>query len=116
MRQHFIAYLIEHLEYNEGLMSSEQEVKYNGMSKRCDIAVYSNDMRARIIVECKAPDIRISQDTFYQIAKYNQVLQAPVLILTNGMDHYCALINYTDGSLQFLDKIPTKRELALITD
>ena len=106
VRQYFIAYLIDHLNFPEGRMVSEYKVVYNQMNKRCDIAVFDEERSPQVIVECKAPHIKITEDTFYQIAKYAHVLKAPVLILTNGLNHYCALVNPKDGSVQYLSEIP----------
>ena len=109
VRQNFIAYLIEHLGYSEGLMASEYQVEYNRMKKRCDIVLFNRERQTMIIVECKAPKIPITEDTFYQIAKYNHGLQASLLILTNGLEHYCALIQ--DEKLVYLPEIPNSSVL-----
>ncbi len=106
VRQNFINYLINHLNYPKGRMVVEYKVVYNAMNKRCDIAVFGTRKKVEVIVECKAPKIQITEDTFYQIAKYAHVLNAPLLILTNGLEHYCALINSSKNELTYLEKIP----------
>ena len=111
VRQHFIAYLIDNLGYSEGLMASEYTVDYNGMKKRCDIVGFHNDLNPMFIVECKAPSITISEDTFYQIAKYANTLKAKMLILTNGMNHYCAKIDVKENKLIYLETIPSFKEI-----
>lgn len=111
VRQVFIAYLIDHLDFPEGRMVSEYKVVYNQMNKRCDIAVFDQHKNPQVIVECKAPHIKITEDTFYQIAKYAHVLKAHVLILTNGMEHYCALINPENGTVNYLKEIPHYNQL-----
>lgn len=112
VRQNFIQYLIQDKEYSAGRMVSEHTVVYNGMQKRCDIAIFNQEMSVDIIVECKAPDVNLTEDTFYQIAKYAHVLQAPILILTNGINHYCAFVDVSNNELRFLKKIPSQKELA----
>lgn len=109
VRQNFIAYLIDHLGYSEGLMASEYKVEYNEMHKRCDIVALDKHSKTLLIVECKAPKVPLTEDTFYQIARYNHILNAPLLILTNGMQHYCALIR--EKKLQYLEAIPNRKEL-----
>jgi len=106
VRQHFIAYMIDHLSYSEGLMASEFTVNYNNMKKRCDIVGFNNDLTPFFIVECKAPSVEITEDTFYQIAKYTSTLKAKMLILTNGMNHYCAKIDEKENRLIYLEGIP----------
>lgn len=107
VRQHFIHYLINELNYPYGLMASERVVKYNDMSKRCDIVSFSNDLKTVLIVECKAPKVKLTKDVFYQIAKYNFTLKAPLLILTNGIQHIVAHVNSESNEIEFLKEIPS---------
>ena len=106
VRQQFIHFLIDHLDYPEGRMTSEQVVEYNGMKKRCDLALYDSFGKPLLIVECKAPKIPITENTFAQIAKYAYTLKAPYLILTNGLEHYCTFINKETKQLSYLKEIP----------
>ena len=110
MRQHFIHYLINDLKYPIGLMASEKIVKYNNMSKRCDIVSFSNTLKTLMIVECKAPRIKLTKEVFYQVAKYNFTLKAPLLILTNGLQHIVAFIDVKNNEVKFLEKLPTHSE------
>lgn len=110
VRQHFIHHLIHDLNYPIGLMAAEKLVKYNQMSKRCDIVSFSKQLNAMLIVECKAPKIKLTEDTFYQIAKYNFTLKAPLLILTNGLQHIVAHIDSEQNEVKFLEKIPNYKE------
>lgn len=111
VRQHFIAYLIDHLGYPEGRMASEYTVDYNGMKKRCDVVAFDENLRPAVIVECKAVSIEISENTFYQIARYASTLKAKLLILTNGMNHYCAKIDVAENKLIYLETIPNYPEI-----
>jgi hypothetical protein len=109
VRQHMIRYLSEHLGYSLGLMASEHTVRYAGGSKRCDIVAFDNTSKVLLIVECKAPEVTLNDNTLQQIAKYSRVFQPPLLVLTNGIKHYCARIKQ-DGSIAFLETIPTREE------
>lgn len=111
VRQHFIQYLIDFKKYPSGRMVSEYQVTYNGMKKRCDIALFNEHLSVDVIIECKAPHINLNEDTFYQIAKYTSVLKAPILILTNGLDHYCAFVNKKNNEMSYLKEIPSFEEL-----
>ncbi len=111
VRQHFISYLIDHLGYPEGRMASEYTVDYNGMKKRCDVVAFDELLRPVVIVECKAVSIEISENTFYQIARYASTLKAKLLILTNGLNHYCAKIDVTENKLIYLETIPNYTEI-----
>lgn len=110
VRQHFIHYLINDLNYPPGLMASEKMVKYNGMSKRCDIVSFSNKLKTVLIVECKAPKVKLTEDVFYQIAKYNFTLKAPLLILTNGLQHIVAHVDVESNEVKYLEALPDFKE------
>ena len=106
VRQHFIHFLHLEKNYPLGLMGVEKLVKYNNMSTRADIVLCTNEGRPNMIVECKGPNVAISQDTFYQIAKYNFNLKVQYLVVTNGLKHYCCKVNYDSDKIDFLKEIP----------
>ena len=107
VRQHFIHYLNSEKKYPLGLMGVEQMVKYNGQSTRADIVLYTVNGEPNVIVECKAPKVKITQDAFNQIAKYNSQLKVKYLLVTNGMNHYCCKMDYERNRIAFLEEIPS---------
>ena len=107
VRQHFIHYLNNEKNYPMGLMGVEKMVKYNALKTRADIVLYTREGKAKMIVECKAPNIKITQDTFNQIAKYNFKLKVEYLVVTNGIQHFCCRMDYENNSISFLEDIPT---------
>ena len=106
VRQHFIHYLNQEKNYPLGLMGVEQMVKYNGMQTRADIVLYTTEGKPNMIVECKAPNVKITQEAFNQIAKYNFKLQVPLLVVTNGIQHFCCQMDYKNNSIKFVEEIP----------
>lgn len=106
VRQHFVHYLIEQLGYPQDLLANEVELTLNGTSKRCDTVLYDQDLKARMIVEYKAADVPITQKVFNQIMRYNMVLRVEYLVVSNGIEHYCCKMDYTNNSYQFLQEIP----------
>ena len=90
-----------------GLMEVEKMIKYNSMQTRADIVLYNKEGKSNMIVECKAPEVKITQDTFNQIAKYNSQLKVKYLVVTNGMKHYCCKMDYDTSEIEFLEEIPT---------
>jgi len=111
VRQNFISYLVEEKNYPKGLIAVEKKVDVNRMPQRSDIVLYNNKGIALMIVECKASSVKISQDTFNQIARYNMKLQVPYLVVTNGLNHYCCHINYEQNSFEFIPEIPDYKVL-----
>ncbi len=108
VRQHVIHYLIKDLGYPRGLLKVESGVTYNTRTKRSDIVIYKNTGKPYILVECKAPSVKINQSTVEQVAMYNRVLNAEVIILTNGLVHYTFKLG-DKGGLINLDEIPKFR-------
>ena len=106
VRQHFIHYLIEFKHYPATLMSNEVSLELNGTKKRCDTVVYDRSLRPRIIVEYKAPTVRIGKEVFAQVARYNLVLKVEYLIVSNGINHYCCRMNYQNNTFEFVSDIP----------
>jgi hypothetical protein len=89
VRQHFLQFLIQHKSYPASLVKMESGLKYHERSKRTDLVVYNRAMKPHLLVECKAPDVKITDKTFSQITNYYRQLPAKYMIITNGMEHYC---------------------------
>lgn len=106
VRQHCLKYLIEEKKIPKSLISVEKMIELHGTKKRYDIIIYKPDGNIFLIVECKSPQIKINQNTFDQIARYNMVLNANYLMLTNGIEHYYCFIDFKTKSYQFLKEIP----------
>jgi predicted type IV restriction endonuclease len=106
VRQHFIHYLNNEKNYPMGLMGVEKMIKYNALKTRADIVLYTREGKAKMIVECKAPNIKITQDTFNQIAKYNFKLKVEYLVVTNGIQHFCCRMDYENNKITFLKEVP----------
>lgn len=106
VRQHFIHYLIEEKNYPKSLISVERQLKINQLVKRTDILIFNKSGLPHIIVECKAPNVKITQNTFDQIAKYNLKLQAEYLIVTNGLQHFYCNMDHKKMQYNFLKTIP----------
>ena len=116
VRQHFMHYLISQKDTPTGLIVFEKKIKFNNMTRRPDILVYDNKSKPVLIVECKAPDVTISQETFDQIARYNSVIRAPYLVVTNGLKHYCCKMDHDSNNYRFLEDIPGYGEMIMNSD
>jgi len=106
VRQHLARYLITIKSYPAGLMAIETQVKYNRMNKRSDLVVYQQSGKPLLIAECKAPTVKITQDAFDQVARYNMALRVKYVVVTNGLKHYCCMMDYTNHKTAFLESIP----------
>ncbi len=106
VRQHVIHFLAEEKKYPLSLMAVEKQVMVNSLTRRTDIVVYNTQGEPSIIVECKAPSVTITQETFDQIARYNLSLDADYLFVTNGLNHFYAIMDHQNQSYIFLPELP----------
>ncbi|MDC1324433.1 type I restriction enzyme HsdR N-terminal domain-containing protein [Flavobacteriaceae bacterium] len=106
VRQHCVQYLIQEKKYPISLINVEKVVLINGLKKRYDIVIFNSDGSLALVVECKAPKVKITQAAFDQIAQYNLALKAPYLMVTNGLNHYFCTMNHDLESFEFLETIP----------
>lgn len=106
VRQHFVHYMTDHLGYPQALMANEVKLNIGNKTLRADSVLYHRNLSPRMIVEYKAPHIRISQKVFDQITVYNMLLHVDYLIVSNGVDHYCCKMDYENKKYLFLRGIP----------
>lgn len=106
VRQHVVRYLLDEKKYPKSYLNVEKIIKINGLIKRYDIVVFQPNGKIFLLVECKAPGITISQNTFDQIARYNMTLDASYLMVTNGLNHYFCKMDYQEEKYHFLQNLP----------
>jgi type I site-specific restriction endonuclease len=106
VRQHIIHDLIDNKKIPIGLIASEFALNYNGRAKRADIVVFDRNNKPLMIIECKATNIAITEETLFQIAQYNFELRVPYLMMSNGLNHvYCELKSDVEG-IKYLEEFP----------
>jgi len=113
VRQQFIHYLINEKKYPKTLLANEVSIVLNGMKRRCDTILYTNQLKPRMIIEYKSPTVDITQKVFSQICNYNWVLKADYLIVSNGLKHFCCSIDYANKKYNFLPSIPDYLDLGV---
>jgi len=111
VRQRFARYLVEEKGFPASLIMTEYALEVNKLARRCDILVHKPAGYPALLVECKAPEVKISQATFDQVARYNLAFRVKYLIVTNGLKHYCCQIDFDTEKVSFLSEIPDYEEL-----
>lgn len=106
VRQHTLHYLIKDKNYPKSHINVEKLIKINTLNKRYDIIVFQTNGEIFLLIECKAPEVAISQQTFDQIARYNLTLKAKYLMLTNGINHYFCQMDFENEKYIFLKDLP----------
>jgi len=106
VRQNVVQFLLNEKKYPKSLTNVEKVIKVNDLTKRYDVVVYNSDGSIFLLVECKAPHIKITQETFNQIARYNLALKAEHLMVTNGLNHYFCKMDFENEKYLFLEDLP----------
>jgi hypothetical protein len=115
VRQYVLRYLIGTLRVPPGLIAVEKAFEFNGMTRRADVVVFDRRARPILLVECKAPDVSIDQSVFDQVGRYNAVVGAPFVLISNGISHYCYRMAASLKNLTFVSALPDYEELILRT-
>lgn len=113
VRQRFTAWLASELHYPLPLMANEVSLNLNGLHRRADTLVYDRHGDPFMVVEYKAPQVPVTQAVFDQAVRYNIVLGAPYLAVTNGLNHYCCRMEPEGGVYHFIPRIPDWRSAML---
>lgn len=106
VRQNFCAYLVKEKGYPAVLIANEFVVNVNGQQQRCDTLIQKNQ-KAFMLVEYKSPNVKITQDVFDQLIRYNNTIRATYLVVCNGKENFCCSLDYATNSSKFLKEIPS---------
>jgi hypothetical protein len=108
VRQHLIALLHFHQGFPIEKIAVEKQIQYDGFTRRWDIVVYNDSFEADILVECKAPQVKLSHEVFMQVSNYQKMVQANCLILSNGDTHLVYAIDAQQKRLDQMDRFPER--------
>ena len=109
VRQLWIHYLIEEKSFTNKRLSVERKVRGSKLQKRFDLVAYDRKGNPQILLECKSHRYPIKQSVFDQVSIYNLSLKIPYLCVSNGIDSYCASIDFLNSSYQFIEEVPSSR-------
>lgn len=114
VRQNMVSHLHVDLGFPLSLMRIERKVSGGARTKRADIVLCDPVGTALMVVECKAPNETLNKETFFQAGRYNRELNASLILISNGILHYCCRLN-TGGDAEFLRSIPSYHEALDLT-
>ncbi|KQB40762.1 putative restriction endonuclease [Flavobacterium daejeonense] len=113
VRQHVVRFLLEEKQYPKSLINVEKVLLVNGLRKRYDVVVFNPDGSIHILVECKAPEVKITQSTFDQIARYNMTMKSSFLMVSNGLNHYFCQMDYENERYHFQPELPDYKHIKI---
>jgi hypothetical protein len=106
VRQHIIHFFIDHLKYPKSLIKIESGLTYNQLQKRSDVIVYDREGKPWLLLECKAPDLKLNQNAVMQAAVYNNDVNAKYIAISNGMQHVCYEVKGNVSETELLKSFP----------
>jgi len=107
VRQLLIQYLIQDVGIKQNRIAVERMIKVNELTRRVDILIYDAQAEPWLLIETKAPKVKITDDTFKQAAWYNMTLKVPYLMVSNGLENYICAIDFDEGDYRFLEEVPS---------
>lgn len=114
VRQHFIAYLTDCLGFPAGCIGNEISLILNNTRRRCDSVIYDDNARPLALIEYKAPEVPITPSTFNQILRYALIFKVDWIIVSNGINNFCAKIRPDNlPHLVFTRSIPAYQDMLL---
>jgi hypothetical protein len=104
VRQNFVQYLVQTLQYPSALIAVEKEILLGELKKRFDILVYNRDHQPWMLIECKAPGVKLEDPALLQVLRYNVSVPVRFLVITNG--HYTYGWEKEGGDLRLIERLP----------
>ncbi len=111
VRQHVLHFLVEQKSVPQSLIAAEYGIEVNKMVRRCDGIIFNRNGAPLVLIECKAPEVKLSEAVFHQIAQYNFKLQVQWLVMTNGLQTIVAKVNKDTGGILYSEEIPSYEEM-----
>ncbi len=106
VRQNFIRYMVEHRGVSPGHVSQEYPVQLNKTQQRADIVIFGASLEPLMLIECKCPDVEITEKVFRQAVRYNSVIKARYVVVTNGLRHLCCTLDAETGRYGSMVELP----------
>jgi hypothetical protein len=104
VRQNFVSYLISELNYPSTIIAIEKEIVLHELKKRFDILVYNKEHQPWMMIECKAPEVALTEEVLQQVLRYNISVPVEFMVITNGK----ATVGWRKegGDLKLLSELP----------
>jgi type I site-specific restriction endonuclease len=102
VRQQFIQFLLTVKNIPASHLSVEREITVNGLSRRYDLVVFDEEGKPWMVVECKAPHVKLTQEVMEQAGRYNKTLRAPIIGITNGKENRFFRVDFNTEKITIL--------------
>lgn len=110
VRQHLVHFLNKNVGVPKSAFALEGGFRLNKKLQRTDILIFKNS-KPSLLVECKAPQVKITQAAFDQAARYNLEYKVEHLVISNGLQTYWIKVDFENKKYIHLEKFPKFSEL-----
>ena len=109
VRQWFIGILSARMGVPLHMMMSEAGFKLGDKQFRADIVVYDRRVSPLMVVECKRPEVDLTQEVLDQAVRYNMVLDVKFIVITNGRQTF--MLQKSHSGYSPLERMPEYSEM-----
>jgi hypothetical protein len=106
VRQYLIHFLVLQKNIPESHLSVERQIAVNGLTRRYDLVVFDRAGAPWLVIECKAPQVELTQTVVEQVGRYNKTLRAPYIAVSNGRQYFFFQIDFETEKITYLEDMP----------
>jgi hypothetical protein len=104
VRLNFVQYLVQVKQYPIDLIALEKNIRLGELKKRFDILVYDRKHRPWMMIECKAPAVKLDEAVLHQLLRYHISVPVSFLVITNGGFSYAW--EKHESKLKMINELP----------
>lgn len=113
VRQHIIRWLNREKGVSLNLMMSEYSFTFNTLTYRSDIVVFDKKGEPLMLVECKAPSVKLDKEVMEQGLRYNRILNVKFMMFSNGNTTFFCRLDKEKKEYIFLNEVPSYSEMIM---
>lgn len=106
VRQFLVNFLAGERGVPKSHISIERQITVNGLTRRYDLVVFNELGTPQLVIECKAPHVKLTQNVVEQVGRYNKTLRAPFIGVSNGKESIFFQIDFDSEKISYLDNFP----------
>jgi len=111
VRQHLLHFLVNEKSYPAAKIGVEYLVKVDQLTRRCDAIVFDDEWQPLLLIECKEPAVKLTNEVLFQVAQYNKSVNVKWILMTNGLEHWMLDLVSNKNKFVLADEFPSYHEI-----
>ena len=112
VRQHLLHFLVNEKGYPASKIGVEYTINLDQLTRRCDAVVFNDKWQPLLLVECKEPAVKLTNDVLFQVAQYNKVVSVKWILISNGLEHILLDLFSNKTNFMLAEDLPSFSEIA----